>query len=423
MKKGKYNESLRLWEESKKYIVPGSSTISKDPKLYTFGAYPIFLVSGKGNVVKDSDGNKYIDFQSSLGANILGNSYPKVNEAIGEQLGRGTLFSLSTPLQIELAKLICSMVPCAKRVRLLKNGSDATTAAVRIARAFTGKQKIVSCHFHGWHDWYYVITSMNRGIPQDLKKDIIEFKYNDIESLKKVFDENKEEIAAVIMEPVNLELPEDGFLNAVKKLTHENGALLIFDEVVTGFRFSNGGAQEYFGVFPDMCCLAKALGNGMPISAIAGKKDIFDKTQDVVTSMTYGEETLSLSAAIATLKELKDKDVVSHVWKLGEYFQKEYNLLAKKYCVKTKCIGLAPRLELVFEDVGVFKRLEIKAFFLQETAKLRILFGNMLFMNYSHTIEQVKKALKICEIVFILLNKKMEAGKIFLDGELPVELW
>ncbi|MBN1156403.1 aminotransferase class III-fold pyridoxal phosphate-dependent enzyme, partial [Candidatus Woesearchaeota archaeon] len=303
MRKNSYKKSIELWEKSKKFVVPGSSIIAKDPRLYTYGAYPIFLTEGNGAIVKDIDGNEFIDFQGSLGANILGTAYPKVNQAIKKQLSKGTLFSLSTPLQVELAKQICSMVPCAERVRILKNGSDATTGAIRIARAFTGKRKIASCHFHGWQDWSYVLESMNRGIPEDLKRDIITFKYNDIGSLKKIFKDHKNEIAAVIMEPINFEKPVAGFLDEVKILTAKNGTVLIFDEVVTGFRFSQGGAQEYFKVIPDLCCLAKALGNGTPISAIVGKKEILDKTVDVITSMTYGDEAISMAASLATLKE------------------------------------------------------------------------------------------------------------------------
>ncbi len=407
----RYKKSLQTWSESKKYLVQGGTTISKRPDLYTLGAYPIYLTEAKGAIVKDIDGNKYIDFQSALGAIILGNAYNAVNNAVKRQLAKGTLLSLATPLTINLAKQLCSIIPCAERVRFLKNGSDATSAAVRIARAFTGRTKIASCHFHGWHDWYYIITSMNRGIPQSLKKDIVEFKYNDINSLKNIFGKNK--IAAVIMEPVNLEKPNKNFLQQVKKLTKKHGALLIFDEVVTGFRFSLGGAQKYFGVTPDLCCLAKALANGFPLSVVAGKKEIMDSTKDVVTSITYGEETLSLTASIATIHELKNKPVIKHIWKLGEYFQKEYNKLAEKYKVPTKCSGCPPRLELIFLDKN---KNEQKAFFLQESAKRGVIFGLHIFMNYSHKKSHVKKALRVCEQIFKLKQRKLE-------GKPTVQLW
>ena len=397
----KFRKSFEKWEESNKYLIPGSVTISKNPKLYTFGAYPIYIEEGKGVIVKDVDGNKYIDFQSGLGAIILGLSYKKVNEAIKKQIDKGILFSLSQTLQIKLAELICSMVPCAERVRFMKNGSDATSAAIRIARAYTKRDKIVSCHFHGWHDWFYVITPQNSGIPKSLKEDIFEFKYNDVNSLKEIFDNNKGRVAAVIMEVTQLEAPNKEFLEEVKKITNENGALLIFDEVVTGFRFAKGGAQEYFDITPDLCCLAKALGNGLPISAVAGKKEIMENTEDVITSMTYGEECLSMAGAIEVLKEIKMKPVIKHIWNLGEIFQNRYNKLAKKYEINTKCIGFPCRLELNFSDHKNFKRKEMKAYFLQETAKKGIIFGMHIFMAYSHKMGHVKKALKVCELSLI----------------------
>ncbi len=419
----RYKKSLEKWNESKKHLVSGSVTISKNPELYTLGAYPIYIKEGKGVSVKDIDGNKYIDFQSGLGAVILGLSYKRMNDAIKKQTNKGILFPLSQTLQIDLAKQICTMVPCAERVRFMKNGSDATSAAIRIARAYTKRDKIISCHFHGWHDWFYVITPQNRGIPSSLKEDIFEFKYNDIDSLKKIFEKNKGQIATVIMEAAQLEAPNKGFLEEVKKIAHGNGALLIFDEVVTGFRFSKGGAQEYFGVIPDLCCLAKSLGNGLPISAVAGKKEIMENTEDVITSMTYGEECLSMVGAIEVLNEIEEKPIIKHIWELGAAFQKEYNNLTQKYGINTKCIGFPCRLELSFSDYKNFKRKEIKAYFLQETAKKGIIFGMHIFMTYSHKKEHIKKALKVCEEVFKKIKSLEEIDKLPLEGELPVELW
>jgi glutamate-1-semialdehyde aminotransferase len=419
----RYKNSLKKWNESKKYLIPGSVTISKHPELYTLGAYPIYIDRGDGVVVEDIDGNKYIDFQSGLGAINLGLSYKRIDDAIKQQLKKGVLFPLSQTLQIDLAKLICSMVPSAERVRFLKNGSDATSAAIRIARAYTKRDKIISCHFHGWHDWFYIITPQNKGIPKSLKKDIIEFKYNDINSLKKIFEKNKGRIAAVIMEPAQLEVPEKGFLEEVKRITKKNGALLIFDEVVTGFRFSKGGAQEYFNVTPDLSCFAKALGNGLPISAVAGKRKIMESTSDVITSMTYGEECLSMAGAIEVLKEIKEKPVIKHIWDLGELFKEEYNKLAKKYGINTQCIGFPCRLELSFSDHKKLKRKELRSYFLQESSKRGILFGMHIFMTYSHKKSHIKKALNVCEEIFKKIKILEDNKKLPLEGDLPLELW
>lgn len=415
----RYMKSIAAWQESAAYLVPGSSTISKHPKLYTHGGYPIYLTEGKGARVRDIDGNEYLDFQSALGAQILGLCRPEINLAVKRQLSKGTLFSLASPLQIELARLICEAVPCAERVRILKNGSDATSASVRIARAFTGRDKIASCHFHGWHDWCYVGTGLGKGIPQSLSSDLLQFPYNDLPALERIFADNRGEVAGVIMEPVCLDEPEPGYLEGVKACARRHGALLIFDEVVTGFRFARGGAQAYFGVTPDLCCLAKALGNGAPISAVAGSREIMEATADVITSMTYAEETTSVAAAIATLKVLRKKPVVEHIWKLGQLFQHAFNRMAESYGIPVKCIGLPPRLQLAFREGPAIDRLSLKAYFLQESARRGMIFGNCIFMNYSHRASDIERALSVCERVF-----RVAASRgLRLEGARSVELW
>ena len=418
----RYARSLRRWKEYCRFVIPGSATISKEPHIYTFGAYPIFIASGKGSTLVDVDGNAYIDYQGALGATILGVSYPRVNAAIRAQLEKGTLFSYSQDLQIGLAKRICAAVPSAERVRFVKNGSDATSAAVRIARAFTGRSVIASCHFHGWHDWFYVSTNLKRGIPEACAKGIVTFPYNDLLALEKVFREHPGEIAAVILEPVHLEPPKQGYLRALKALVHKHGALLIFDEVVTGFRFSLGGAQALYHVTPDLTTLAKALGNGTSIAAVAGKRRIMDATADVITSMTYAEETLPMAAAIATIDELKRKPVHAHIWRLGERFQRGYNALAQRSGIPTKCIGLPPRLELTFADHRGTSRRHLKAFFLQETAREGVLFGIHIFMTYAHTQRQIDETLRLCARVFARIAKH-GSRPLPLEGELPRELW
>jgi glutamate-1-semialdehyde aminotransferase len=403
-------------------IVPGSSLVAKGPNVFTYGAYPIYITTAKGATVKDADGNEYIDFQSAFGPIILGNKYKAVDDAIKKQLKKGILFSLLSPLQIDFAKLVVEMIPGAEEIRIFKTGADAVTGAVRIARAYTKRDKIVSCHFHGWHDWSYVYEKQNSGIPKNVAEHIHTFTYNDLESLEKFFITFPNEIAAVVMEAVNVEPPEADYLQKVKKLAHKHGALLIFDEVVTGFRFARGGAQEFFKITADISCFSKALANGMPLAVVTGSRKIFEATKDVITSSTFSEEALSLAAAIATLKEVKNKNVVERIWKLGNMFKSEYNSLAKKYGVHSECVGYAPRLQLNFGDWGPNKRLKLKAYFLQETAEQGILFGNTIFINYSHTEQQIKKSLKVCEAVFAKLFK-MKDKAISTKGRETEELW
>lgn len=420
MKENRYSKSVKKFRESTKYIIPGTPTISKNPYLYTLGAYPIYIEKAEGAIVTDIDGNAYIDFQSALGPIILGYNYSSVQKAVEQQLKKGVLFPLASTLQIDLAKQISSIIPSAEMIRFFKTGSDATTGAVKLARAFTGKTKIASCHFHGWHDWYYVSTGATKGIPERTKDEIFTFEYNNIDSLKKIFEENKGEMAAIIMEPVNFEEPKEGYLDEVKKLAHENGALLIFDEVVTGFRFKNGSAQSYFGCIPDLTCLAKAMGNGYPIAAVAGRRDIFQATADVVTTTTYGEGNLSFAAAIATLTDLKNKSVAEHIWKLGAELKEGFNTLAKKYQLPVECIGYPCRLEFSFGNFAENSRKQVKSFFLQETAKRGIIFGMHIYLTFAHTKEHIKETLSVCDEVFKVMQKQKT---LHLDGEEVVELW
>lgn len=418
----RYSSSIELWEKSKYFLIPGSSTISKRADLYPFGAYPVYLEKADGAEVQDVDGNRYIDFQSALGAVILGFNHPEVNQAIISQLNAGSLFSLSHPSLMRLSEKMLQHIPCAERVRILKNGSDATTGAVRIARAYTGREKILAGHYHGWHDWYYVSTSMNAGIPHSLKENIVTFPYGDLEQFADLLKVNAGKVAAVIMEAAHLHSPPAGYLAEVQRLTCEAGAVLIFDEVVTGFRYGLGGAQSYFNIVPDIACFAKALGNGSPIAAIVGKKEIMQTTQHVVTTQTYGEDCLAIAAAIATLEILEREPVIEKIWKLGALLQNGYHKLAQSYGIDTQCIGYPVRLQIEFADRGNISGKFLKSYLLQETAKDGFLIAHMIFINGAHSEAHVKKLLQSIERVFHKL-KSRPAHEITLDGCMAVEIW
>ncbi len=261
----------------------------------------------------DVDGSEYIDYSMALGPVILGHAFSEVNEVIAGRLKDGIIYTLPHPLEIELAELLVEVIPCAEMVRFGKNGSDATSGAVRAARAYTGRDKIACYGYHGWQNWYIGTTTRSKGVPKSVQRITIAFEYNNLESLKKIFDENKDKIAAVIMEPVGIIEPKGRFLEEVKELTHKNGALLIFDEIITGFRLSLGGAQEYVDVIPDLACFGKAMANGMPISVVVGKKEIMEIFDEIFFSFTFGGEVLSITAAITTIRELSPKDVIAHL--------------------------------------------------------------------------------------------------------------
>ena len=251
-------EKSMAWLRRAEALIPGASqTFSKGPNQFVRGASPLFLERGEGARVWDVDGNEYLDFTMALCAVSLGYADPDVNAAVARQLERGVLFTLAHPLEAEVAEQLCRLIPCAEMVRFGKNGSDVTSGAVRLARAFTGRDVIAACGYHGWQDWAIGPTTRNMGVPKAVRELTCTFTYNRIETLERIFDEHPGRVAAVIMEPVGIEPPRSGFLESVRELSSRRGALLIFDEIVTGFRLALGGAQEHFGVVPDLACFGK----------------------------------------------------------------------------------------------------------------------------------------------------------------------
>lgn len=394
-----------------KKLIPGcSQTFSKGPTQFVQGVAPNFVSRAEGCKIWDIDGNEYIDFTMALAPVILGYNYPVVNDAIISQLRNGITFTLPHKLEVELAELLVDIIPCAEMVRYGKNGSDATSGAIRVARAYTGRDKIACCGYHGWQDWYIGTTTRDKGVPQCVKKLTYTFEYNNIESLQKIFDENKNEIAAVIMEPISTIEPENNFLQEVKELAHENGALLIFDEIVTGFRIALGGAQEYYGVIPDLACFGKGMANGMPISAVVGKREIVKEFEDVFFSFTFGGETLSIAAAIATIREIRKENITKHLWKIGELLISGVNRLIKEYELNNylEIRGLPPRTVMQFKDENGEESFEMKSLFQQECIKRGILFTGAHNISFSHTEEIVGRTLEVYDECMRILKKAIE---------------
>jgi glutamate-1-semialdehyde 2,1-aminomutase len=408
-------------KNSKKYLskatklIPAlSQTFSKAPYSYVEGVYPTYLARGKGSHVFDVDGNEFIDYVLALGPIILGYAYPRVDNAIKNQLKKGISFSIPHPLEVELSEKINSIVPGAEMVRFSKTGSDAGTGAIRAARSFTKRDNIAYCGSGGvWHDWFTVITSRNAGIPKILNKMIKKFNYNDIESLKILFENWHGQVAAVYMEPIFSEYPKNNFLQKVKQLAHKHGAVLIFDEVITGFRFANGGAQELLKVKADLAVFGKGLGNGMPIGAITGKREVMEQFKDVFYSTTYGGETLSLAAACAVIDELKEKPVIQHCWKMGKFFMTEFNKLSEEIDVKIKMEGFPVRSSIVCSDENNQPSLLLKSLFYQETVKRGVLFGpGAVFLSYSHSKQDIQKTLKVSAISMKILKNAIKEKKV-----------
>jgi len=319
----KFNKSHELHKRALKSIPLASQTFSKSAMNTVEGAAPLFLDRARGGCVWDVDDNRYVDYILALSPILLGYCDPDVDAAIRQQLDKGITFSLATELETELAERLIRLIPCAEMVRFGKNGSDATSAAIRLARAFTGRDHVALCGYHGWHDWYIGTTSRNLGVPDSIRKMSKSFSFNDLASLEAEFANHGDRFAAVILEPDGVNSPDPEFLRELRKLTDAHGVILVFDEIVTGFRVHIGGAQAKYGVTPDLACFGKAMGNGMPISAIVGRRDVMRFMEDIFFSGTFGGEALSLAAAIATIDKVEATDTIGHIHRTGERLRAE----------------------------------------------------------------------------------------------------
>jgi len=355
-----------------------------------------------------------------IGPLSLGYAYDKVDEAIKKQLEDGITFSLMHSLEVEVAELLNEIIPNAESIRYSKSGADVTSAAVRVARAYTNREKILCCGYHGWHDWYISVTDRDSGIPKSTSDLTFTFNYNDIQSL---IDSIDDETAAVILEPFVFEAPKNNFLQELRDVCTKNGTLLIFDEMWTGFRIALGGAQEFFNVDADMATFSKAVANGMPLSVLTGKAEIMKVLEkDVFFYTTFGGEALSLAAAKATITELKENNVPEYLAKQGKKLKDGYNKIAEELGINyTKCIGYECRSLITF-DPSAGNPLEIKSLVQQEMIKRGILWGGFHNMCYSHSDEDIEYTLKVYREVLPILKKAIDENSVreYLKGE-PVE--
>lgn len=406
----RYQNSERMLQAALKFIPLGSQTFSKSKTQYPFGVSPYFITKGQGSHVWDVDGNEYVDFINSLNAITLGYNDPDVTVAVRAQLEEGNIFSLPHPVEAQVAEKIVEMVPCAEMVRFGKNGSDATAGAVRVARAYTSRDHVAVCGYHGWQDWYIGSTARHRGVPQATRALTHTFTYNDPESLHKIFQQWPDQIAAVIMEPMNIREPQNGFLEQVKDMAHKHGAVFIFDETITGFRFAKGGAQEYFGVTPDLATFGKGLANGYPVSAVAGKAEIMRLMEEVFFSFTFGGETLSLAAALATMNKLQKQPVVETMSRQGKKIIEGIKDLCNKHGVNhiLSLSGHPSWTFLTFHDGLPFTSWEIKTLFLQEMFAQGILILSTHNMSFAHSDSDIQRLLSVYDKVLPVIKDAVD---------------
>ncbi len=406
------SKSLELYERAIQITSGGSQTNSKRPDGYAPGAFPIYLDRGKGCRIWDVDGNEYIDYIMALGPVNLGYAYPRVNDAVKEQLEKLTISNLLCSLEVKLAEEIIKAVPCAEMVRFMKSGAESTSACVRVARAYTNREKVVHCGYHGWHDTFTASSANPKGVPQALCGLIRSFGYNNLGSLENILREDGDEVACIIMEARTL--PIDGFLEGVRELADRYGAVLIFDEIVTGFRLALGGAQEYHGVTPDLAVFAKGMSNGLPLSAFVGKREIMKVAKDLVISTTYGGEALSLAAGIATIAELREKNVFQHTWEMGQKLADGWTEIGRELGLNLGTSGFAP-IHAPTMDMGTSELTrDAWTFLLQEAAKRGVLLrrGGLNFISYSHKEEDIDYTLDVCHSVMKLMKDALQKGDL-----------
>lgn len=416
------DHSVRLQAQACKVIPGGAQTFSKASNQYVEGVSPIFLDHGKGCRVWDVDGNEYIDYVQGLLPNILGYAHDEVNAAFANQAAKGHSFSLAHPLELTLAERLIPIIPCAEMVRFGKNGSDVTAGAVRVARAFTGRDRIACCGYHGWQDWYIGSTTRNRGVPQAVRDLTHPFTYNDLDALEATLSAHPGEFAAVIMEPVTFVPPESGYLEGVKSIAHKHGALLVFDEICSGFHFGLGGAQRRFGVTPDLACFGKAMGNGYPIACLVGRAEVMKICSEIFFSFTFAGEIASMAAALKVIDILEQTDAIAQIEANGTRLKDGFNALSKEAGLQDRlvCEGYPNWSILRFMDSHGKASLLERSLWQQECVKrgiLQLVTHNLTAANDHSTTD---RTLEVYAEVFKTLSNWLsdKNPSQFLEGKL-----
>ena len=384
----KLDRSNAWWERAQRVIPLGTQTLSKSPTQFVQGAVPIYLERGSGAHVWDVDGNEWLDYPMALGPVILGYAEPVVDDAVRKQLADGITFTLMHPLEVEVAERIVAMCPGVEAVRFAKSGSDAMSGAIRAARAITERDVVLVGGYHGWHDWYIGTTTRNRGVPKSVIDLTDSFLFNDLDDLRRVLERHDGGVAAVVIEPAGAEVPETGYLQGVVDMAREHGALSVFDEVITGFRLAPGGARERYRVQPDLSCYGKALGNGMPIAAVAGPWRVMTVFEEIFFSGTHGGEALSLAAARAVLDTIADGRILRDIEQRGQQL-----LTGLRAAIDDRQIGdlvtVGGEPQRAVVGFGGQDALVVKSFVQQSLAQHRILFNGSMFISARHSDDDI----------------------------------
>jgi len=417
-------KSLEMQNRAKKRIPGMTQLLSKRPDQFSLGVWPGYYCKAKGVEVWDLDGNRYIDMSiGGIGANILGYSDPDVDEAVFEAIRSGSSCSLNCAEEVELADLLCELHPWAKKVRYARTGGESMAIAVRIARAFTRKDKIAFCGYHGWHDWYlaanlgtenalgeHLLSGLNSlGVPKGLTGTALPFRYNQLSELETIVSENREQLAAIVIEPIRSDWPIPGFLGGVRALASEIGAVLIIDEISAGFRMNSGGAHLVLQYEPDIAVFSKAIGNGYPIGAIIGKSDIMEAAQQTFISSTYWTERIGPTAALATIRKHRQVNASEHLMAIGERVQEGWKTLGRGHRLPIHVGGIPPLSHFTFESE---KALILQALFVQMMLERGFLASTSFYAMYAHHTEHVQQYLEAVDEVFDQLSAARQDRKL-----------
>jgi len=391
-------ESEALYDQALRIIPWGTQTGSKRPPEDLRGFYPPYIERGQGAYVFDLDGNRYIDYKLACGPIILGHAYKAVDKAVMSKLEGGIVYGSAHPLEVQVAQELIRLIPCAEMVRFLKTGAEGAAATVRLARAHTGRDKIVSFGYHGWHDW---CVNRGKGIPAAISELTISLPYEDADRLEETLRQNRGQVAGVVVTPP-IHGPQQwnslgSFLETVQAVCEEYGVLLIFDEIVSGFRTAIGGIQERFDIVPDLAVFSKAIANGFPISAVVGRREVMEAWDEVVITSTFGGETMSLAAALATIHELEQQDVLAHIWRLGQRLIEGVNDMAERMDLDLQAGG-CPATPSLLSFVGDDEERNQARLTdcLKELLRRGIMpySGTCWYLCFSHTEEDVENTLQ-----------------------------
>ena len=419
-------KSMALYKRALELIPGGTQLISRRPNRVAYGVSPVYAQSAKGARFIDVDGFEYIDWISGIASIILGYADPVVDEAVRRQIEKGTVYSVNHELEVELAEELCREIPCAEMVRYAKCGGEACAIAVRIARGTTGRDKILFCGYHGWHDWYLAANlaeeaSLNShlfpgieatGVPQGLAGTALPFAFGDLNSLGELLDQHKGEVAAVIMEPLRSEIPPEGYLAGVAKLAREHGAIFIFDEVSAGLRFSTGGAQKYLGVKPDMAVFAKSISNGYPMAAVVGSREVMEPASRMFISSTYWSDTIGLRAALTTMQEVRKRNVPAQLWKFGAELKRQIDAVAHEVGLDAHCTGIDvhPHLHIAVTDPQ--QKAAVNTLYIQEMAKRGCHGYASFYLNAAQGDAELKQTADAARDAFTIIRDAMASGTV-----------